>query len=64
MGFMRIGMLRVLRGVCSDHGPGIPRRRALRVTVYPIGGGQYLDSPNDKYTAYADDMYYDDCLSL
>ena len=35
-------------------------RRALKVSIYPTGGGQYEHSPNGKYTASAFSMYYED----
>jgi len=34
--------------------------RAFSVSIYPIGGGQYMDSPDGKHTAHADSLYYKD----
>ena len=34
--------------------------RFLQILPYPLGGGQYLDSPNGRYEARASDMYDED----
>jgi len=39
---------------------GLSIWRAFQVSIYPVGGGQYVHSPNGKYTASANNMYYED----